>query len=154
MDRVRRLAKECQQLKPSNVEEKALVGHFLGALYALEKAHDLGVQDRSGAKLPANYVDELQRLARSIARGSTVPKPWLADFYLNNAVYRLAALDDRLATYLEAAKVPEASHVARDTNFMKHKPAGILAGRRASFRDALSAAEKFGELLRSVIAHG
>jgi hypothetical protein len=43
--------------------------------------------------------------------GRAPPTLWPADFYLNNTVFRLAALDERLAKYMKAVRFPEATRV-------------------------------------------
>ncbi len=140
-----------------------LLRHFIGALYSLERAETLGVKDRSGRSLPETYGAELQGVARALAVGTGVTEGgWLAGYYLNSAMYRVAALVDRLAKLLHpdvakpktrsARAFPEAKDLIDDVDKMKHNVAGILDGRKVTFDEALASAEGVGAVLYTVLS--
>lgn len=168
MDRLRRLARSVAVIPAAGVAEQALLGHLLGAIYALDKSDALGIAEPRSSDRWETYPDELQQVAQALACGERPPDTWLADAYLNSAIYRLAALDDRIAKYrwwkvLRALaeqpakhddwklfRLPEAKKLYEDANSMKHGVSGVLKGRKAKFDDAVALAETFVELLRSI----
>jgi hypothetical protein len=147
--RIRSLARNAEHLVPSSRAEQAILGHFLGALYGLAKANALRVRDRSGDALPTGYAAELRRVARSIGDGRSLNDvSWLADFYLNSALYRLAAVGERLPKYAGHNR-RLVKDVSEDVNQMKHRVEGLLGGRRVGLNRALAAAERVSRALHA-----
>ena len=133
LSQLRTLALKAESLRPSNRVELALLGHFLGAVYALDKARALRVQDRTGNALPSGYREELRRVARAISKRRSLNQiPWLGDFYLNSALYRLSAVAERLPKHVGQDR-RLIKDVTEDVNKMKHETEGLLAGRSVGF---------------------
>lgn len=150
-DRLQKLARAAACLSPTSRADQAILGHYLGALHGLTKAEALHVRDRSGDALPAEYSDELRRVALAIGRGRA-PRDvaWLGDFYLNSALYRLASVSERLAKHAGQDR-RLVKDVSEEVNRMKHRIEGVLAGRSVGFERTISAAEKVGRVLESIM---
>ncbi len=137
---VRLQAMRLAKLEAPGQDEQALLGFAVGAAYALDKAVSLGYADPTGPAVP-DYRQELRAVARAIAleeppdRGS-----WLAAFYFNAALQRLAALPERIKKYSPNRELISAPEVCDDANSMKHDIDRLLReGRRASLADAMDA---------------
>jgi len=80
---LRNLAARARDLRPRTAPETALVGHFVGALYALTQAVALHTPDRDDDALRRVYPNELRRISAAMARGKRrPPAQWVAEFYL------------------------------------------------------------------------
>ena len=122
---LRNLAARARDLRPRNVEEIALVGHFVGAVYALTHAEAVHAPDRDDDALVREYPAELRRISAALARGSRRPPAfWVAEFYLNSGLYRLASLAERLAKYRGQDR-RLIKDVSDDVNQMKHELARV-----------------------------
>jgi hypothetical protein len=140
----------------------ALVGLYLGALHGLVRAAELGFRDRTQAPSPA-YARTLGRMLRRLGHGkAALQGQWLAGFYFNDAMFRLAALYERglkavvgskgredipcLRQIAEAkglmnsAEFSALDAVRRDVNALKHRDGLVLTGRTVPFDTAVAAA--------------
>lgn len=144
----------------SSSEDCALRGLALGALYALRRASELGYTDRTGAKLPIEYADELAAVAHDLTTGPEVTNlAWLAAFYFNSAIMRLDALGDRLAGRTvrstrraggkRRGRRSSAHPVKVDAGLLKHEPRGVLSVRSAGYALAVQQLE---DLTRTLLA--
>jgi hypothetical protein len=134
------------------------IGYLIGAAYALLQAHRLGylygdINDRA-------YANELRAVANALAEGQSatlvsgqralgersdlsLPGSWLAGFYFNSALHRLAAAAERLGIGGKRGKIAEPpliTQVRREVNRLKHcmsdeprqESRGLLPGRRVT----------------------
>lgn len=143
--------------------------YAIGALHGLAKAIDLKFVDRSGES-DRTYRPFLAQYVLSIAELKPVHSTWLAGFYFNSAIQRIAACYDRIPKLLGAEekkggdagsrmdkvngakredhkRVEHWKNVYEEFNPFKHSPEGKASGRGIGLEDALSA---FDELLRLV----
>ncbi|HEY2359667.1 MAG TPA: hypothetical protein VGK36_01025 [Candidatus Angelobacter sp.] len=136
--------------------------YILGALYALSRAHDLGFRDRKSGHL-SSYRPNLAKYALSISKSENINRRWMAGFYFNSSIQRIAAAFDRLPQMLKAkmekrvagkrkstsarermAEVNSAAfahwqRVYDEVNAFKHSPEGRADGRTVLMDDALLA---------------
>lgn len=151
-DRLAVIGTRLSQLRPQAKDEQALFGFALGGLFALRQAVALGHVDRTGARLPNDYGDELVRVARDLASGpDTNERRWLATFFFNTAVLRLDAVGDRAVGQQKRAarsksgrshaKKADRSPIKADAGLLKHAPGGLLDGRDANPEEAVARLE-------------
>lgn len=148
---LRILAGRTELLRPQTRAEQALVGHWVGALYALVRAQGLTFRDQSGDATPVDYLAQLRRVTHCVSR-EKVPRDtaWLAGFYLNSALFRLAALGERIAKYAGQDR-RLAKDVGVEVNRLKHDVSGVMAGRSIGLTRAVRAAWKVLRGLESVV---
>lgn len=155
---------------PCNTEEDlGLKGFILGALYSLLRATQLNYLHRTGPALPTGYENELNEIGESFARGEVVDEgQWLAGFYFNSAMQRLASGYHR-GLQLVTGDILEAHELADialkrkllltdDIKFLDtvhgevHKlhrdRYGLLKGRTISLADAIEAARQLLNLAK------
>ncbi len=82
--------------------------------YALARAMILRFADRTGSALPASYPAELSGILADIGHGQ-LPQDgqWLAGFYFNSGLQRLAALYHRALKVLTTKKRVDAPRLAQ-----------------------------------------
>lgn len=133
---------------------------FLGAVYALIQAKHHKFADRADRSIDIKPVAE--RAAR-IAKGKVKTNgKWIAGFYFNNALFRMAAVYHRILQIVVGhdAKLDKLRRTAQSlyphwtcsklglvnsqVNELKHDPKGVYAERSVGYLDAVAAA---GELL-------
>jgi hypothetical protein len=146
--------------------------YVLGALFGLVRAHELGFRDRTGTQFPI-YRPHLANYALQIPKNQSVNNLWLAGFYFNSAIQRIAAAFDRIPRMLGAKKkkkvgtkrVPTSAkermteinntpfdkweRVYDEVNAFKHDPEGRAAGRTVAMTDAIESFEQLVKLLNS-----
>jgi hypothetical protein len=144
--------------------------YILGALYGLTQANQGGFKDRLTKYAPA-YRPHLAKYAIKIPKVEPVNKLWMAGFFFNSGIQRLASAFDRIPQMLGAkmnrkvnGKKKSTSAKERMTemnatphthwqavydeiNTFKHDPEGRAAGRTVTMDDALSA---FGEMMQLI----
>ncbi len=75
--------------------------YLLGALHALFRAHQLEFVDRSGPLNATYWTGPLTRVRYMEAGEIRTDGKWLAGFYFNDALARIAAALDRMVTLIE-----------------------------------------------------
>jgi hypothetical protein len=150
--------------------------YLLGALYGLSRAQELEFRDRATGQIQS-YSAYLANDALAIAKGQPINQPWLAGFYFNSSIQRLASAFDRIPRMLGAkmetttaengqqtkkrrtttkermAEVNPENHVQwtllyDEVNDFKHEPEGRTAGRGVTMADALAAYDQTIALLK------
>ncbi len=148
---------------------------FLGAVYALIFAKQLGFVDRTRRSIE---VDKVQKRAREIADGHVrTDGKWMAGFHFNSAILRLAAAyhrvlkvvtgdpmgDAKLDSLRKKASALHASwtnqawsrqsldKIHAEVNHLKHSSKGTFYGRTVKYSHAI---ESVGELLDILEAWG
>lgn len=133
-------------------DELALIGTLLGALYALQRAVSLEFVDRTGDALPHDYAIELSRVASQINKTEPIQEnQWLAGFYLNSAIHRLAALNERLTKYIFGCRVDVCTELRKENNQFKHEIYGLISGRKVGIKQAVSAASKLSNAVSRIL---
>lgn len=123
----------------------AIRGLAIGAAYSLAQALQLGYRD-PGKKWAKEYRQELVEAAAALADGRRAPTEWLARYYFNSALVRLAAASDRLAKVKQNRK--RKPGIRDEVNIFKHEFGGLVDHPRSV--DMASALEELS-LLTSVI---
>jgi len=146
--------------------------YLLGSLHGLARAHDLGFRDRTGPHFSV-YRPHLANYALGIPGNRSMNQSWVAGFYFNSAIQRLAAAFDRIPQMLGAKnkkmvagrrvstsakeRMTEVNpsvfdkweKVYDEVNVFKHDPRGRAAGRTVTMRDALDSFEQMLDLLNT-----
>ena len=102
--RILKLAEEFQSLpERRDPDELGLQSFTFGALYSLERARELGYTKRTWrpTRMDERY-QELRDQAAGIAENHGLPSEgkWLAEYYFNNAVWRVDVGFERLAQFV------------------------------------------------------
>ncbi len=136
--------------------------YVVGAQYGLMKAIEIGFVDRPGT-WHSSYRPHLPQYVDSISTQKSVNDRWLAGFYFNSGIQRIAACFDRIPKLLGAKgasarermkNVNDGNHAAWDKvygeiNAFKHDVAGKATGRTVSLSEAIQAFEEVVALLRA-----
>lgn len=157
-ERLRRNALALASLATSDADASGVVGFLLGATYSLKQAAEFKFE--YGDIDAARYADELRDVSRAIAQWNepadvdgvrwmpterSIKGVWLAGYYFDSALHRLAAAAERigLVPYKSASGPAGLLEVRRDVNKQKHEEAGILLkGRKVtSVEQAVDALE-------------
>lgn len=94
--RVAVMATTAAKLRPRDRDEAGLLGTFVGILYALNRAAELGYDGKRHDDATA-MKDEFLDVARHLSQsGAVMPKAWQAGFYFTDVVFRLEALGTRM----------------------------------------------------------
>jgi hypothetical protein len=152
---VRELAGQLAGLKqPSDGRDVSLLGIMAGALYSLDHAEHLKYNDQRGEghDTPA-FADDSKSTLEAISRGDSAPPEWLAGFYFMSALFRLAALNDRIGMRFSGwSSNRTLDNLMMDVNRIKHNDvAHPVARLTTQFDDALEIAETMsGKLEREL----
>lgn len=173
LDEVRALAREMVRSRWKIHSHSALAGLYLGALHALIRAAELGFRDRTQTIPTTAYAQSLGRMLKRLGEGNAALRgQWLAGFYFNDAMFRLAALYERGLKAAVGARGRESvphlrqigiakgvmgstnfsalDAVRTDVNELKHRDGLVLKGREVAFDRAIEAAREARELLDRV----
>jgi hypothetical protein len=82
--------------RPTDKQQSGIQGFFVGAIYALDQVFMLVEQ---GCTVIVDERFDYGPVANEIANGKTPNDDWLHGYYLNDAVYRCAALYGRINAY-------------------------------------------------------
>lgn len=135
--------------------------YLVGAQYGLMKAVEIGFVDRTGA-WHRTYRPHLSQYVESISTQGSVNDRWLAGFYFNSGIQRIAACFDRIPKLLAATganararmknvnggKYAAWDKVYEEINAFKHEVTGKARGRTVSLMEAVQAFEEALALLR------
>jgi hypothetical protein len=138
------------RLKPRDVNETALVSFLVGACYALSRAAQLNYVDETGRMRALEYAARVRGVAAQIANGTPLLSDpnWLASFYFNAALQRMAALNERIGSHFDGGKSDRAPAVRRDVNALKHnRRSASEIGRLTSIEAATSTLEALANWL-------
>jgi len=142
---------------PSDNAITDVLDYVIGALYGLMRAIDMGFVDRP-AGWHSMYRTNIAKYVGRVLRGDRINDRWVAGFYFNSAIQRIAACFDRIPKLLQAkgngarARMGAANsgtytkwgEVYEEINGYKHDPSGRAAGRSVTLEDAITA---FGEVM-------
>ncbi len=129
--RVHSLASVLTGIPVSDESSLGVRGLIVGAAYSLARALELGYQDLTGRKRQLDYGDTLVAASHALSAGQTPDRgPWLANYYYNNALIRLAVAGERL----EKHKPPRRDRkptIREEVNIFKHEFGGLLSRGRS-----------------------
>lgn len=144
----------------SNPAQKstAVAGYLIGAIFSLLHANELRYID--GELDDEAYTDELKAIAQALANSNLhptqvpgvrissgvrtdIPGIWLAGYYFNSAIQRIAATADRLGIHRKHGNEPvRVGAIREDVNKLKHAITGLLSNRKTkSIEDAVEAVD-------------
>jgi len=145
---------------PDHAAVTDTLDYLVGALYGTRRAVEVGFVDRRG---PAHstYRPFLTNYPLDIVADRDLNKLWLAGFYFNSGIQRIAATYDRIPNLLGASgrypkdRMKNANNgtpyawnvVYMEVNFFKHAPEGRAKGRTVTLDIALHAMEQAISLL-------
>jgi len=164
----KRLQQQAENLKallvslPDHGAITDVFDYVVGAQYGLMKAIEIGFVDRPGT-WHSTYRPHLPQYVEHIATQKPVNNLWLAGFYFNSGIQRLAACFDRIPKLLNATganarermkSVNAGNYTAWDRvydeiNAFKHDVAGKAGGRTVGLTDAVQAFEEVLALLKA-----
>ena len=114
-----------------------------GALHGLLRASELGYTDARSRPAPAGMASEFGDTLAALANGAEPPQMWLAGFFFNSAIMRLAALNERLPESRDVAAA-----IRRSVNLLKHRADAHISGQRPiTFAQAAKGAEDLCSVL-------
>jgi len=122
--RLRELAAVLGASPAQDDSDLGIRGLAVGAAYSLARALQLGYRDPAGKKLAKEYRQQLAETAAAVADGQGVSGEWLATYYFNNALIRLAAARDRLDKLKQNRK--RKPGVRDEVNIFKHEFGGFV----------------------------
>jgi hypothetical protein len=139
--------------------------YLVGAIYALLKAEELQYDDRHVA-LPDDYWQFPIKRAKQMAETGTTRAEgkWLAGFYFNSAILRIAASYHRVLVLLTNQRAyvdtllrkiertyrfrhTNLSRVHKEVNLIKHDAVALRGGRKVTFDVAIAAIEELIDLV-------
>lgn len=172
-DRIGKLTKNVKDL-PTDEIGKGLKGLMVGAVYSLRQAADLGFEYRDAQRLGPDYAVELDDVCNYLLSPTEklLPDKWLAGFFFNSALIRIAAGSHRVLRMLlggddggfdnlamrvmcekgvDLDTICLLKSVYQDMNSFKHHRDKLLGKRRIkTLDDGIDAAEKLLKLIRKV----
>ena len=157
----------------SNVA-RGFKGLVLGVAYSLNHAAELGFSARAAIAAGPDYASELDEAASALLAGRSMPRAWLAGFYFNSALVRIAAGSHRALRVMFApskdtftilvdravseGKVVETEigllrQVYEDVNHFKHDGKAILLHNRKieTLEQAARAARQLSGLMERAV---
>lgn len=151
--RVREAAGRLGCLIATNPDERAILSFAIGAAYSLDKALAIGFADRTGKALPLDFSIDLHQVSLAISESrDPAPQVWVAGFYFNSALLRLAAVAERVTIYKTGSRQDLLPAVRREVNSMKHRVDAFLrTGRTVSSADAVRALLTVVDVLESLL---
>jgi len=139
--------------------------YVMGALHGLVRAANVGFADRPGG-FASEYRPFLTEYVLQIAAHRPINTLWLAGFYFNSAIQRIAASFDRIPKLLGVPDKGDAhkrmalvnaddykdwSDVYLEVNALKHDPEGKAKGRQVTMEVALRAMDQLIRFLETKI---
>jgi hypothetical protein len=144
---IKGLAERLVQLRPKTAAQISLIGFMAGALHALDRAAQLNYDDARAKPDQDQFAAEFRTTMKAVSRGRVRPNAWLAGFYLDSALMRMAALNARLNKLL-GTKDDRVRTVRRIVNSFKHDvDAHIGKPWKLQFHNAIGAAKILGDRL-------
>ena len=116
---ISKLAGRLVDIRPVTAAQVSLLGFMVGALHALDRAAQLNYDDARGKPDRDRSASEFRLAVRAVARGGARSNQWLAGFYLDSALMRLAALNTRLNKLL-GTNDDRVRDVRQIANSLKH----------------------------------
>jgi hypothetical protein len=148
---IRALAARLLKLTPRDSNQIALLGFMVGVLYSLDRAVAFGFTDQRMKLDPGVERAEHRRVLEALENHASLDTPWLAGFYLDSAIMRLSALNERIDKYLGTNR-DVAEKIRKVVNKIKHDiDAGVQSGWAVGFRDVLKATEDLCTQLEKAI---
>ena len=180
MDHINRIKKVCERVARISSSDQNItgpIGYLIGAAYSLIEATRYGYL--YGQIKDDKYMIELRSISTALAEDTPLSAVkgtrcfdgvdeamdlegiWLAGFYFNSALHRIAAGAERIGVHIHKGDTPEPDVVRRarrDVNKLKHlmddrpnqESRGILTGREVqSISSAIEALESLTDVCES-----
>lgn len=151
LNQLKRIAYRTGKVHPIENAEIAFVNLIAGAIYALYQAAMLDYDDNRANPNPEASKQEFRLSVINISKGLSPDTKWLAGFYLNSALLRMAPLNERINKYTQTTH--DITSVRRLVNKIKHEPdAQIGRDWQVTLIDTVNALEKLCERLEDLLA--
>src|SRR5262245_43157570 len=140
LKRLHEIAQRISKVHPVEDAEIAFVNLMAGAIYALHQAAKLDYDDNRANPNPDVSKQEFRRSVINISQGLSPEDAWLAGFYLNSALLRMAPLNERINKQTRTKH--DITDIHRLVNKIKHEPSAQM-GRawHVTLTDAVDALE-------------
>lgn len=147
-NRLQAIAHRVGKIRPEGNAEIALANLLTGALYALHEAAKLNYDDKRANPNPEASKREFKQSAINISKGTSPDDEWLAGFYLNSALLRMAPLNERINKHTQTEH--DMTDLRRLVNKIKHEPdAQMGQAWHLTLIDAVDALEELCERLEN-----
>lgn len=135
--KLRDLARVLADAPLPNDAALSIGGLIVGAAYSLAKAVQLDYRNIPGGNRTADYRKQLVDVAAAVASGQVVPpEQWLAGYYFNNALIRLAVAQELVGKRATARS--RRPSIRDEVNIFKHEVEGLwVRGRTVDIGGAL-----------------
>ena len=159
---LRQLAQRTAVLTRELPQHRAILDVIAGAIFATFRARELEYKHRDG-QLSDKYLQNLVVRLERLAEGRLPRKHgWLAGFYFNSAIQRIAAAGEQLAGILkrldrqakQQGRVVDISHalpaldqIRNEVNRLKHDETGLEGGRDITPSSAVTALSEIVQTL-------
>jgi hypothetical protein len=120
LNRLQEIAQRISKVHPAEDAEVAFVNLIAGAIYALHQAAKLDYDDNRANPNPDVSKQEFRRSVINISQGLLPEDAWLAGFYLNSALLRMAPLNERINKQTHTTY--NITNIRRLVNKIKHEP--------------------------------
>lgn len=170
------LLSDVRSFASDTISGEGFKGLMLGIVFSLKRATDLGFTARVGASVGPDYSTELDETAVALVSGQELPSSWLAGFFFNSALMRIAAGSHRAfrvlfgtseGTFWELAhravgegkmraeEIRSLRSVYDDVNAFKHDGrAELLVRRRVkTLGQAIDAAAELVRLIQKAVSY-
>lgn len=120
LNHLQEIARRVSKMNAVDNTEIALVNLMAGALYALHRTAKLDFDDSRVNPNPETSKHEFRHTASNISNGLTPADGWLAGFYLNSALLRMALINERFNAHTRTQY--DMTNLRRLVNKIKHQP--------------------------------
>jgi hypothetical protein len=146
INRLQEVAQRISTVHPVENAEIACVNLIAGALYALHQAATLDYDDNRANSNPDVSKQEFRRAVIKISRGLLPEDAWVAGFYFNSALLRMAPLNERLNKQTQTTH--DITAIRQLVNKIKHEPEAQMGQPwHVTLPDAVEALEVLGKRL-------
>jgi hypothetical protein len=159
---LKQLARRTAVLTRELPQYRAILDVIAGAIFAVFRARELQYKHRDG-QLSDKYLQNLAVRLERMAEGRLPQKHgWLAGFYFNSAIQRIAAAGEQLAGILKRLErqakqqgrvfdisnvLPALNQIKEEVNRFKHDETGLERGRDITPSSAVTALSEIVQTL-------
>jgi hypothetical protein len=120
LNRLQVISERASKIRPVTNAEIASMNLLVGVIYSLQQAAKLDYDDNRANPDPRISTQEFRHSVIKMSQGVTPDVAWLAGYYLNSAILRLAPLNERINKHSHTEY--DITDVRRLNNKIKHEP--------------------------------
>ena len=140
LNRIKAISDRASKIRPVTNAEIASTNLLAGAIYSLQQAAKLDYDDSRANPDPEVSTQEFRHSVIKMSQGEIPDVAWLAGYYLNSALLRLAPLNERINKHSQTEY--DITDVRRLVNKIKHEPeAQMGADWHVTLGDAVDASD-------------